>query len=139
MIEINNVPQKDNENLKNIITAIATAMNLVDFNYNTDVDVAHRLQSQLPISPIIVLFKNRTKRNEYYDKRKLLKGIKAKDLSELNFTEDQSIFINESLTIFNRILFKKVREACKQKQYKFFWTNNGVSMCKKNYQGDVII
>ena len=94
---------------------------------------------QLPILPIIVLFNNRTRRNEYYIKRKLLKGTTSKDLKELNFTENQPLFINESLTLFNRILFKNVREACKKQHCKFFWTNNGISMCKKNFQSDVVI
>ena len=139
MLEINNIPVKDNENLKSIITAIASAMNLEEFNYNADIDIAHRIQSKLPISPIIVLFNNRTRRNEYYQKRKLLKGTTLKDLKELNFTENQAIFINESLTLFNRILFKKVREACKKQHCKFFWTSNGISMCKRNVQSDVVI
>ena len=139
MLEINNIPEKDNENLKSIITAIASEMNLEEFNYNADVDIAHRLQCKLPISPIIVLFNNRTRRNEYYQKRKLLKGTTLKDLKELNFTENQPIFINESLTLFNRILLKKVREACKKQHYKIFWTSNGISMCKKNVQSDVVI
>ena len=86
-----------------------------------------------------MLPKDRTKRNSFYEKRTFLKGITLKDLSELNFVEDQPIFINESLTIFNRILFKKVREACKKKQFKYFWTNNGKIMCKRNQQSDVII
>ena len=132
MLEINNIPEKDNENLKSIIIAIASEMNLEEFNYNADVDIAHRLQCKLPISPIIVLFNNRTR-------IKLLKGTTLKDLKELNFTENQPIFINESLTLFNRILFKKVREACKKQHYKFFWTSNGISMCKKNVQSDVVI
>ena len=139
MLEINNIPEKDNKNLKSIITAIASAMNLEEFNYNLDVDIAHRLQSKLPISPIIVLFNNRTRRNEYYQKRKLLKGTTLKDLKELNFTENQPIFINELLTLFNRTLFKKVREACEKQHYKFFWTSNGISMCKENVQSDVVI
>lgn len=105
MLEINNIPQKENENIRKIITAIACAMKIEDFNYNLDVDVTHRLQSKLTVPPIIIMFKDRTKRNNFYEKRKFLKGITLKDLSELNFVEDQPIFINESLTIFNRILF----------------------------------
>ena len=46
MLEINNIPEKDNENLKSIITAIAPAMNLEEFNYNADVDIAQCLQSK---------------------------------------------------------------------------------------------
>ena len=137
MLEINNIPVKNEENMEAIIRAVATAMKYDTFNYDTDVDVAHRLQSKLNIPPIIVLFKNRSRRNEFYEQRKKLKGITLQDL-ELNFEEQTSIFINESLTIHNRILFRKVREKCKENQYKYYWTVNGVVMCKKNYQNDPI-
>ena len=99
----------------------------------------HCLQSQLAIPLIIVLFKNRSRRNEFYEQQKMLKGITLKDLDGLNFEEQTSIYINESLTIHNRILFRKVRETCKEKQYKYYWTANGVVMCKKNYQNNTII
>ena len=94
MLEINNIPEKENENIRKIITAIACAMKIKDFSCNLDVDVTHCLQSKLTVPPIIIMFKDRTK-------RKFLKGITLKDLSKLNFVEDQPIFINESLTIYN--------------------------------------
>ena len=119
MLEINNIPQKENKNIRKMITAVACAMKIEDFNFNLDVDVTHHLQSKLTVPPIIIMFQDRTKRNNFY--------------------EFLPIFINESLTIFNRILFKKVREACKKKEFKYFWTNNGKIMCKRNQQSDVII
>ena len=40
MLEINNIPLKDNENIQAIILAIATAMKYNNFNYEANVDVA---------------------------------------------------------------------------------------------------
>lgn len=141
MIEISNIPKRTNENLKLVIEAIAKSMNLNNFNYADSVDVAHRLKSELPIPPIIVMFKNRTARNEFYEKRKLMKNVTLKDLG-LGFNDDQysnySIFINESLTLQNAVLFRKVRQECKNKNFKFFWTTNGKIMCKKNTNSSVI-
>ena len=105
MLKISNIPQKENNNIRKMITAIACVMKIKDFNYNLDVDVTHWLQNKLTVQPIIIMFKDRTKRNNFYEKRKFLNWITLKDLNELNFVEDQPIFINESLTIFNRILF----------------------------------
>ena len=57
MVEINNIPFTTNENLESVITGIARkGMKLDHFNYKQYVDVAHRLNSKLPIPPIIVMF-----------------------------------------------------------------------------------
>ena len=138
MLEVNNIPVDNKENFQDIMTAIAKAINFEEFDYANDVDVAHRLKSNLPVPPIIVMFKSRSKRNAFYEKRKKLKGVTLKDL-ELTFTEEKSIYINELLTIYNRILFKKVRSACKAKHYKHYWTSNGNILCKKTDQSDAII
>ena len=90
--------------MKSITTALATDMNINNFSYDNDVDVAHRLHSKLSSPPIIIMFHNKTKRIEFYDKRKALRNITLKDL-DLNFEENANIFINESLTIQNSILF----------------------------------
>ena len=47
MLEINNIPENNNEDLKTIITAIAKIINYQNFDYDREVDVAHRLQSNL--------------------------------------------------------------------------------------------
>ena len=130
LVEIGNIPVKPEESMKSIITALATNMNINNFSYDNDVDVAHRLHCQLSLPPIIVMFHSRTKRNEFYDKRKALRNITLKDL-DLNFEENANIFVNESLTIQNSILFKKVRDTCKKNNFKFYWTYNGKILCKK--------
>ena len=107
MLEVNNIPVNNKENFEDIMTTIAKTINFEEFDYANDVDVAHRLKSKLLVPPIIVMFKSRSKRNAFYEKRKKLKGVILKDL-ELTFTEEKPIYINESLTIYNRILFKKV-------------------------------
>ena len=47
MVEISNIPVKPEESMKSIITALATDMNINNFSYDNDVDVAHRLHSKL--------------------------------------------------------------------------------------------
>ena len=57
MVEINNIPFTTDENLESVITYIVKkGMKLDHFNYKQYVDVAHRLNSKLPIPPIIVMF-----------------------------------------------------------------------------------
>ena len=76
MIEISNIPLKKDKNLQSIITAFAKSMEVKDFTYEMDVDVAHRLNSKLTPPPVIVMFHSRTKRNGFYEKRKALKKYK---------------------------------------------------------------
>ena len=68
MVEISNVPVKNEESIKSIITALATIMNVNNFSYDNDVDVSHRLNSKLSPTPTIVMFRSRTKRNEFREK-----------------------------------------------------------------------
>ena len=61
MVEINNIPFTTDENLESVITYIVKkGMKLDHFNYKQYVDVAHRLNSKLPIPPIIVMFNSRS-------------------------------------------------------------------------------
>ena len=139
MLELNNIPVKKDENLKMVIVALAKAVNYNNFNCESCVDIVHRLNSKLETPPIIILFKSRTARNEFFHIRKHLKEIKLKDLN-LDYNEKENIiFLNESLTNQNAILFKNVRQACRDKPFKFFWTVNGKIMCRKTQQSPVII
>ena len=132
MVEISNIPVKPEESMKSIITALVTNMNISNFSYDNDVDVAHRLRSKLSPPPIIVMFHSRTKRNEFYDKHKALRNITLKDLG-LNFEENANIFVNGSLTIQNSILFKKERDTCKKKQLQVLLDIQWQNTVQKKY------
>ena len=93
-------------------------MKLDPFNYEQYLDVAHRLNSKLPIPPIIVMFNSRSMQEEFYPSLKLL-NIKLKDIN-LSY-EGNAIFINKSLTIKNAVLFRKVRQSSKANNFKVFF------------------
>ena len=111
MVEINNIPFTTNENLESVITDIAKkGMELDHFIYKQYVDVAHRLNSKLPIPPIIVMFNSRSMREDFYQSRKQLNNIKLSDINP-NYEGNNVICTNESLTIKNAVLFRKVRQS----------------------------
>ena len=84
MVEINNIPYTTNENLESLITDIAKkGMKLDHFNCKQYVDVAHRLNSKLPIPPVIVMFNSRSIREEFYQSREQLKNIMKEIMSYL--------------------------------------------------------
>ena len=85
-----------------------------------------RLNSKLPIPPTIVMFNSRSMREEFYRILKLL-NIKLKDIN-LSY-EGNVIFINESLTIKNAVLFRKVRQSSKANNFKFFFGHLMAKLC----------
>ena len=112
MLEISNIPASENEDL-NLITALANCIKVDNVSFKDAVDVAHRLKSKLKIPPIIVLFHSRTKRDNFYHQRRQLKTVTLKDL-DLGLQENNAIFINESMTFKNAVLFRMTREAFKK-------------------------
>ena len=139
MVELSNIPFTTDENLESVITDIAKkGMKLDHFNYKQNVDVAHRLNSKLPIPPIILIFNSRSMREEFYQSRKQLKNIKLRDINP-NYEGNNAMFINGSLAIKNAVLFRKVRQSCKANNSKFFWTFNGKIMCRKAMNTATII
>jgi len=50
----------------------------------------------------------------------------------------QKIFANERLTKFKRILFVKTRIICREKQYKYVWTNNAEVLVRKEDGSKII-
>ncbi|XP_046683537.1 uncharacterized protein LOC124369553 [Homalodisca vitripennis] len=71
--------------------------------------------------PIIVKFVSRLDKDDFWNKRKVRRNLRATDLG---YSSEKSIYINESLTPANRELLKMTREAAKQKGYNQVWTTN---------------
>ena len=74
-------------------------------------------------SAIIVKFTSSDIREKLYRARKVLKDITSQDLG---FSEENRIFINESLTHSNNELFKDCLKVKKDKDFKFLWTYGGI-------------
>ena len=47
---------------------------------------------------------------------KLMRSIKLKDINP-NYEENNAIYINQSLTIKNAVLFRKVKQSCKANNF----------------------
>ena len=90
MVKISNVPVKNEESMKSIITALATIMNVNNFSYDNGVDVAHSLNSKLSPPLIIAMFRSRNKRSKFYEKSKTLRNITLQDL-DMDFEKKKTI------------------------------------------------
>ena len=124
----------------------------VEDEHLKNIDVAHRLltNSTDKIPAIIVKFKSRTDRDKYFEKRYNLKdkNIESLGYTKSSLTENQhhKIYLNESLSIFTKLLFKKTRDACKILKYRHCYRTGGViyvekekdlSKIKINHEGDL--
>ena len=63
------------------------------------------------------MFNSQSMREEFYQSRMQLKGIKLKDINS-NYEENNDIFMNHGQS--KCCLFRKVRQLCKVSNFKFF-------------------
>ena len=113
-LEIHGIPCKPNENTNQLVKKVASLVNVR--LEDSHISVFHRLPGGLhtnetkrnspnkPIehAPIIVRFSNRDKRNEFYQKRELIKP--SPDSSKDCFEDNGLIRIHENLTPFRKNL-----------------------------------
>ena len=92
-----------------------------------DISTSHCLSSKVKANreralfppAVIVKFTSRDVREKLYRARKVLKDITSQDLG---FSEENRVFINESLTQCNKELFEGCLKVKKDKGFKFLWT-----------------
>ena len=137
MVEINGLPQKENENTTELVH---TLMEHLQIKVKKEsLDVIHRLSDKID-APIIIKFTSRSERDLFYSYRSNLINTTINDLGfPLNpNNKSNKIFINESLTRMNKILFKQTREECSKKNFEYSWTKNGVVFARKNKDSHAI-
>lgn len=116
------IPEEKNENIMFVMRRLAAALHFENWSPNI-IDAVHRMGkiSDLKPRPIIIRFVSRLDKDMFLAKRKVHRNLKATDLG---FSAENSIYVNESLTPSNRDLLKKTREVAKVKGYTHVWTAN---------------
>ena len=140
-LEIRGIPvaaTPSEEQTNNIVNDVGKLLG-VDITEN-DISVSHRMpQSQKhkgkPGPPaIIVKFARRDVKDNFYRARKQLKDLTTRDLG---YSEKNKIYLAESLTERNRMLFKDCLKVKKDMEFKFIWTLNGKIFMRK-YKDSVV-
>ena len=128
-VEIRGIPvaaTPSEEQTNNIVTNVGKLLGM-DITQN-DISVSHYMpQSQKhkgkPGPPaIIVKFTRRDVKDNFYRASKQLKDLTTRDLG---YSEKNKIYLAESLTERNRILFKDCLKVKKDMEFKFIWTLDG--------------
>jgi hypothetical protein len=116
------IPEDKGENIQHVLRRLANALQFAEWSPSL-VDAVHRMgkSNQSQPRPIIIKFVSRLVKEEFWIKRKVKRNLKATDLG---FSSENSIYINESLTHANRELLRMTRVAARQKGYTQVWTSN---------------
>lgn len=134
-IEIVGVPEKSQEDLPKLLLRIAT---FLDASINADdIEFITRIQPHHshPGRPRRIIAKLKTRRAKdtiiaNFRKLNKTKGITSRDLG---FSENSSkIFINEHLTIANKILLNNCRQRAQELNIKFIWVKNCSIFMRRN-------
>ena len=140
-VEIRGIPvaaTPSEEQTNNIVKDVGKLLG-VDITDN-DISVSHRMpQSQerkgKPRPPaVIVKFTRRDVKDNFYRARKHLKDLTTQDLG---YSEKNKIYLAESLSERNRMLFKDCLKVKKDLEFKFIWTLNGKIFMRKDKDSPV--
>ena len=141
-IEISGIPANPNQNCKQLAVDVGALMGIT--LKVSDIDVSHRLFqiNKDHIPSIIVKFHSRTDRDWYYSKRSNLKSVTIHDLGMESTTSTRAtrdkIFINESLSVFSKQLYKEARDKCKSEHFDSCFTTGGVIYVRHNKESPKI-
>lgn len=137
-IEIQDIPEKPDENLLKIATDIGNM-----FNHRLEmatVDNVFRVPTQVAGKPknIIIRFLSKIQRDRFLAAAKTVKrSLRAGEGLSLAGISNR-FYINEHLAPQTKLLLKQAKESAKIKNYKFVWIQNGSVLMRKEERSKII-
>lgn len=141
------IPEEKNENILHVMRRLAGALHFEDWSTSL-LDAVHRMgktsESRNPEElnpgvpkprPIIIRFVSRLNKDIFLNKRKVKRNLKA---SDLGYSSENSVYINESLTSANRTLLKMTRDMAKTRGYSQVWTANCAIFTRRDKESPAI-
>lgn len=141
-LEVSNVPESKNEDLFDIVIKIAkhagVQLKPQDIVHATRVQPFQ--QNSTRIKSIVFKLTKRIYKDNIIAGLRTSKGVTTRDisLSGDNPNDSKKIFVSEHLTVENKMLHKKCRDAQKAREYQFLWTKNCKIMMRKDKDSDAI-
>lgn len=141
-LEIQNVPEKRGENLHNILDALGKVINIkLSPDCIKDVHrVAHNTSTDKPKN-IIVQLSSRRLRDDIIAAVRVRRGLTYDQISSggnAAIDSARRIFVNEHLTLKNKILYARTRDAASNGKYKYVWVKNACIFVRKDVDTKVI-
>lgn len=131
-IEIGNVPERRGENLTELVMEIGKVIRCTIGQ--SDIISVHRVPhakkgNDRPKNIILKLTTRVLRDNVLSAFRLSHKGLKS---NQLNISGTvNTVYLNEHLTIKNKILFHDARKAAKQNNYKYVWVRNATILVRE--------
>ena len=119
-LEISGVPPSTNYTCNEVVMAVGEAIGIQV--KEEDISTSHPLPTFNKDAPpkLIVKFTRRDTRNSFYTNRRKLIDKKICHLPKLGCTEENSIYISESLTRYKKELFREVNKWRKRIKWSIF-------------------
>ncbi|XP_044748813.1 uncharacterized protein LOC123309666 [Coccinella septempunctata] len=142
-LEIQGVQERENENLFQIMNKVCSTLNIPVVE--GDFERIHRVRSNSKYSPkdkpknIIVTCSSRRLKDSILLANKRLRtqtNSKSSALSVEGLSND--IYINEHLTLANKILHKETREVARKRGIKFVWVRDGRVFARKTEASPIL-
>ncbi|XP_045537129.1 uncharacterized protein LOC123721709 [Papilio machaon] len=137
-LEISNIKERRGENLVQIVENLG---NIIKQPIRAaDVVAVHRVphadQNNKRPKNIIVKFTSRILRDNFISASRATKGLNSTMLSITG--SPAPLYVNEHLTLNNKILFRQSREAAKKHGFRYVWVKHGVILARKTDTSPVI-
>lgn len=133
-VEIRGVPLKDKENLLEIVTKIGSKIQHPISKHN--INFITRIPSrENRVKPIVVSFLNRYLKEDFVAAARSLKSLCPADIS---LEGTGRIFVNDHLTVQNKVLLLKAKQLARDNEFEFVWVKNSKIFVRKNSQSSVI-
>lgn len=130
-LEIIGIPEDKGENLVKIMEELGKFIGISISS--DDIKEIHRVSPKVKMDgrPRIIVAKmnSRLTRDNVISRVRRCR-VTTKDLNLRG--EPKPIYVNEHLTVSNKILLKKTKDIAKNKEYLFTWTKNGRIYVRKN-------
>lgn len=134
-IEIVGVPESKNEDLLSVVKRIGDTVGVIVLD--TDIDNEHRVNrfstsnsNKLPKN-IIMKFTSRIKKDLLVQafRTERRNGLPCKDI---NIPGEATVYVNEHLSPYYKLLLKKTKHLCKRLSFKYCWVKDGKILIKKS-------
>ncbi|XP_077290327.1 uncharacterized protein LOC143914110 [Arctopsyche grandis] len=128
-IEIKGVPLFKSENLIDTIVNLSKKINypITPNQINFVARVPSRINNNS--KPIAASFHNYHLKEEFMLAARRLKSLSSKDLG---YSDDKRIFVNDHLTVSNKMLLTKVKALAKEKHFLYVWVKHSKILVRKN-------
>lgn len=143
-IEIQNVPERKGENLIQLSLTLSRILN-VELK-DCDIKTVHRVAPGVPTNRpknIILQLTTRRKRDDFIAAARVRGSLTVDQLLSgsavaSGVNNNNRFYVNEHLTLKNKILFSKVRLLAKENGYKYVWIKNCCIFVRKTDEAKAI-